>query len=127
MLLNAKKAAEGYESAQILMKLPLPGMVAYKVKKICDALKKTSEAFHAGREALIRELGTEDDKHPGQFFIHAANLKAFEARIKEIESLEEEVDDVRPIFLDELEKVEFPGLVYEHLDWCIEKRPKTSP
>lgn len=127
MLLTAKKAAEGFESAKILMKLPLPGMVAYKVKKISDSLKKTSEAFYAGRDALVKELGTEDENYPGQFFIPKEKIKEFEAREKEIGELEEEIDDVRPIYLDELEKAEFPGFVYEHLDWCIEKRPKTVP
>lgn len=127
MILKAKRAAESYDAVRILMQLALPGMVAYKVKKISDALKKTAEAFHAGRDAIIKELGTEDDKYPGQFSVMGPNLKTFDARLKEIAELEEEVDDVRPLYLDELENVQFPGFVYEHLDWCITERPKTTP
>jgi hypothetical protein len=127
VFLKSKEAANGYEAIKILMRLALPGVVAYKVKKISDSLKRTAEAYHAGRDALVKELGAEDESAPGNFYIPKEKVKEFEAREKEIAELVEEVQDVRPIYLDELEKVEFPGAVYEHLEWCIEKRPKLTP
>ncbi len=103
MKITLASIVESAESIKNLQTVKMPVKVSYRIKRLADRLSPILTSFNEKRDELIKELGEKTEG--GGYQVKADNIPVFLEKIKELTSVEEEVEWEK-ISVDELGDVQ---------------------